>query len=789
MRLRFLSSFRAQILAFALVMVLMATISILLLVFLNTARSFQLQANSNIDQALQVFEQRLAAREQQLEISAAVLVADFGFKQALSSRDQATIVSALNNQGARIQADLMFTLNLQGDVTASSRDQVDDQISVSMTELLQSVSHGSSFSQFELLPSGLYLVVYLPVRAPSIIGFVGVGFQMNDTVLAKISASDEVGGSLLLQRDVATNISERVILASSLRPALALEQLQIQQTMSYWPWLMGFQDNQRYLNRDVLLWENAHQAAWMVISVDVQPLYERFAALRDRILLVSALLIFVTVLGSFAIAKGLTVPLQSLVYSARLIARGQYDQLPERSLFNRDISLLNRAFRAMARDLQIREHKIVYQNRHDVLTGLLNRDSFQTELKEIIHSQAAFLLFTFNMVRFRSVNDTLGPDIADACLQVFAKRLRLFPGLQFAARLGVDEFSGIVLVSETQLPATICQQLVQELTRPMVLGEVEVTPEIRMGYTHEVAFHEDLRTLTRRTNIALEYARQHHLACFGYQEGMDNAYLQRLEIIKSLKYALQANDQQLQMYYQPKMELASGHITQAEALIRWQHPVDGFMAPDMFIELAEQAGFIEEVTRWVVQRVLHDLQQLRDEGHALQIAINLSAQDVSNHELMQWLQVQLIQAGLSSADLCLELTERDVTADEGAICTSLQWLQEQGFTIALDDYGVGYSALSRLATLPVDEIKIDKSFVLDLATNDSHRIIVESTIFMAHKLNLSVVAEGVEDADAQAWLGTHQCDAIQGYHLARPMPLATFMTWLAESSLSQKERV
>lgn len=127
---------------------------------MNTARSFQLQANSNIDQALQVFEQRLSSREQQLEISAAVLVADFGFKQALSSRDQATIVSALNNQGARIQADLMFTLNLQGDVTASSRDQVNDKISVSMAELMQSVSNRTSFSQFELLPSGLYLVVY-----------------------------------------------------------------------------------------------------------------------------------------------------------------------------------------------------------------------------------------------------------------------------------------------------------------------------------------------------------------------------------------------------------------------------------------------------------------------------------------------------------------------------------------------------------------------------------------------------------------------------------------------------
>lgn len=774
---RLLRSFRAQILAFALLMVLLATSSILVLVFLNTARSFQLQASTNIDQALQVFEQRLSNREQQLEISAAVLVADFGFKQALSSRDRATIVSALHNQGARIQADLMFTLNLQGEITASSRDQVDDQIAVSMTELMQSVSQGTSFSQFELLPSGLYQVVYLPVRAPSVIGFVGVGFLMNDTVLANISASEDVGGTLLLQRSGNDEI-ERVVLASSWRPSLELEQLTTQQALSYWSWLLGFRDSQRYLNREVSLLRQQTQSAYMVISVDVQPLYQRFAALRDRILLVSVLLILVTVLGSFAIASGLTVPLQSLVYSARLIARGQYDQLPERSLFNRDISVLNRAFRAMARDLQIREHKIVYQNRHDVLTGLLNRDSFQTELKEVIHSQAAFLLFTFNMVRFRSVNDTLGPDIADACLQVFAKRLRLFSGLQFAARLGVDEFSGVILVSESQTSSAICQQLVQELTRPMVLGEVEVNPEIRLGYTHEVAYNDDLRTLIRRANIALEYARQHHLSCFGYRQGMDNAYLERLEIIKSLKFALQANDQQLQMYYQPKMELASGHISQAEALIRWHHPVDGFMAPDMFIELAEQAGFIEDVTRWVVQRVLHDLQQLRGQGQSLQVAINLSAQDVSNPALMAWLQAELIATGLTPSDLCLELTERDVTADEGAICTSLEWLQQQGFTIALDDYGVGYSALSRLATLPVDEIKIDKSFVMDLASNDSHRIIVESTIFMAHKLNLSVVAEGVEDAEAQAWLAAHACDAIQGYHLARPMPLAALMDWL-----------
>ena len=278
----------------------------------------------------------------------------------------------------------------------------------------------------------------------------------------------------------------------------------------------------------------------------------------------------------------------------------------------------------------------------------------------------------------------------------------------------------------------------------------------------------------------MEHAITTNTSLYFYQEGQDKVHLKKIKILKHLKETLQNDDGQLQMYYQPKLNLRTGKIEKAEALIRWFHPDEGFIPPDMFIELAEQTGLIGLVTNWVISRVLDDMVKMKANGVTLQVSINLSAQDLSNEGLRNLIEHKLTDNRLNASEVCLEVTERDMMTDVGKSLELLNYYRDRGFQLSVDDYGVGYSALAKLAELPVHELKIDKCFILKLASQKDDQIIVRSTVSMAHELGLSVVAEGVEDLESQQWLADVGCDFIQGYYLARPMSLDAVIDWVDE---------
>ncbi|PIQ39767.1 MAG: GGDEF domain-containing protein, partial [Thalassolituus sp. CG17_big_fil_post_rev_8_21_14_2_50_53_8] len=270
------------------------------------------------------------------------------------------------------------------------------------------------------------------------------------------------------------------------------------------------------------------------------------------------------------------------------------------------------------------------------------------------------------------------------------------------------------------------------------------------------------------------------LSLFLYEDGMDQQHLQKLHILKSLKQALNDNDGQLQMYYQPQKNLLTGNVDKAEALIRWFHPQDGFIPPDVFIELAEQTGLICQLTDWVIAQVLEHVAVWRRNNIDLQVSINISAQDICRDGLTTLIEHKLQDLQLRPADICLEITERDMMLDEEKSLQQLQLLREHGFSISMDDYGIGYSALSKLARMPVDEIKIDKCFILNLAETHDDQIIVRSTLNMARELGLRVTAEGVENQASETWLKAAGCNYIQGYFLCRPMAFESIAGWLAD---------
>jgi diguanylate cyclase (GGDEF)-like protein len=549
--------------------------------------------------------------------------------------------------------------------------------------------------------------------------------------------------------------------------------------LGYW----GNDAAQRFASQWLTISRHDTVPVSVVLSADLRSSSEGYVRLRNRILQLALIIVLLAVAGSTLMARRLTVPLKRLVRDARAIARGEYHSIDPPRRANNEIQTLVSAFRTMNNDLAGREQKIRYQALHDSLTGLLNRVSMLSELEQRVETGESFMLADVNIRGFKNINDSLGPDVGDGCLTRVAQRLAALSQQGALARVAGDEFVLLIPCPDTATnlwAEAHGWKILHSMATPVNVNGISVNIDVRVGLVLFPAQASTAAQLIRRTNIALEHARSHKLSLFLYEDGMDQQHLQKLHILKSLKQALNDNDGQLQMYYQPQKNLLTGNVDKAEALIRWFHPQDGFIPPDVFIELAEQTGLICQLTDWVIAQVLEHVAVWRRNNIDLQVSINISAQDICRDGLTTLIEHKLQDLQLRPADICLEITERDMMLDEEKSLQQLQLLREHGFSISMDDYGIGYSALSKLARMPVDEIKIDKCFILNLAETHDDQIIVRSTLNMARELGLRVTAEGVENQASETWLQAAGCNYIQGYFLCRPMAFESIAGWLAD---------
>jgi diguanylate cyclase len=291
---------------------------------------------------------------------------------------------------------------------------------------------------------------------------------------------------------------------------------------------------------------------------------------------------------------------------------------------------------------------------------------------------------------------------------------------------------------------------------------------------------EDAGTLMKRADIAMYQAKRNHSAYALYESGRDEHSLRRLAILSELRQAV-ASDA-LELHFQPKIDIATERAIHAEALVRWRHPVHGMMPPDEFIPLAEQSGDIGLITKWVLKKAIGDCAGWNRAGFDLAVAVNLSALDLYDAGLPGLIGALLHDQGLAPSKLILEITESAVMKDAAYALKTLRDVKAHGITLAIDDFGTGYSSLAHLKRLPVDELKIDKSFVVNLsAETPDDGVIVRSTIDLGHNMGLKVVAEGLESAEGYTILRRFGCDMAQGYFISRPVPSPELMAWMGES--------
>jgi diguanylate cyclase (GGDEF)-like protein len=418
---------------------------------------------------------------------------------------------------------------------------------------------------------------------------------------------------------------------------------------------------------------------------------------------------------------------------------------------------------------------------HDSLTGLPNRALLRERLERAVADRhARFSLMILDLDDFKAVNDTLGHAYGDRLLQLVGARLTgaLRPS-DTLARLGGDEFA--VLLPGSGDPNAAAERLVAALDEPFDLDGVVLHVRASVGVVRASERNEPPEELLRQADIALYCAKASHEPVEAYAAAQDNYSVDRLMLAAQLRRGLEAGE--IVLEYQPKFPADGGPVTGVEALARWQHPDLGRVGPDGFVPLAEQAGLMAALTDSVLREALQQCRRWHDDGLALRVSVNLSPRSLADRDLPARIAGMLAAAGVAPERLQLEITEsRALPSGRGATLVADE-LRDMGVGIAIDDFGTGFSSLVQLQRLPVDEIKIDRSFVATMAHSASDAAIVRSTIDLARNLGLRVTAEGVETEDARARLQGMGCQLVQGYHLCRPLPADRCARVIRESAI------
>ncbi|EOA03908.1 diguanylate cyclase/phosphodiesterase with PAS/PAC sensor domains protein [Herbaspirillum frisingense GSF30] len=430
------------------------------------------------------------------------------------------------------------------------------------------------------------------------------------------------------------------------------------------------------------------------------------------------------------------------------------------------------------------EAEMRHQATHDALTGLPNRNMLHEHLQraiQVARQKGGLTAVVFvDLDQFKFINDSLGHQVGDELLKTVAQRLQAcLRDTDMVARQGGDEFV-LVLQNQTggeQGIAEVMQRILAAVARPWQAGDREFQVTASIGVSRYPADGKDVETLLKQADSAMYRAKEQGRNNFQFfAPWMDTQVSNRLEMLINLRRAL--DQEEFKLYYQPKLSLKDGSVIGAEALIRWQSPEQGMVPPDRFIPFAEDAGLIVPIGEWVLRTACHQNKCWQQAGlPTIPVAVNLSPRQL-NQSLPDFVSDVLAQSGLAPSCLELEITENVVMKDAEKSVATLHALKRLGLQISVDDFGTGYSSLSYLRRFPVDALKIDKSFVRDIARDADSAAIVKAVISLAHILNLRVIAEGVEDEEQHAFLKENACDEVQGYYFGKPMAVADFTEWL-----------
>jgi diguanylate cyclase (GGDEF)-like protein len=439
------------------------------------------------------------------------------------------------------------------------------------------------------------------------------------------------------------------------------------------------------------------------------------------------------------------------------------------------------AFHELHSQVQSRQYALEHQALHDALTGLPNRILLQDRLQQAIDNAkregASCALFVTDLDRFKEINDTLGHHIGDRILMETSLRLHeLLRHNDTIARLGGDEFALVLPTADTQDALRIAEKITTSFDKAITIDNHHLYVGISVGIALYPEHGDDTQSLLQRADIAMYSAKRSNSGYAVYESDQDPTSLNRLRLVNDLRLAIQNNA--LELHYQPIISLHNREVVGAEALLRWRHPEFGMVPPNDSIQLAEHTGLIRPLTSWVISTALKDYNELAAKGFDTGLSINLSAWNLQDIDLFDYIKSSLASFSMQPDKLHLEITESVMMTDVAHASSNLRAFEKLGVHLSIDDFGTGFSSLAYLKQLPVSQLKIDKSFVLDMADDENDAAIVHSIIDLAQNLGLTVTAEGVESEAVLDMLVAMSCDLVQGYFICKPLPFDEFKKWL-----------
>jgi diguanylate cyclase (GGDEF)-like protein/PAS domain S-box-containing protein len=435
---------------------------------------------------------------------------------------------------------------------------------------------------------------------------------------------------------------------------------------------------------------------------------------------------------------------------------------------------------------QALQSRLTYQAFHDALTGLANRQLFADRLAHALLRRPGdarpLVVLVCDLDDFKDVNDSLGHGIGDQVLEVVGQRIRTtIRAADTAARLGGDEFAILMEAIGTEEAEGLAERLVAVVAEPMMIDGRRLTVTACVGMAQAVPGENTTEETLRNADVALHSAKDRGKSVVAaYDSGLHAEALDRLELRADLQRALR--DGELVLHYQPTVEVDSGKITGFEALVRWQHPTRGLLSPAFFVAMAEETGMIVQLGTWVLFEACRTAALLQSDWRHPTMAVNISVQQLMRTDFVAQVTQALAEAGLAADRLTLEITESVVLQDLDDVIPRLSALRERGTRVAIDDFGTGYSSLAYLTELPVDVLKVDKSFIDRVTLDEQAASLTEAIISMSQAMHLTTVAEGVESAEQAAWLRKVRCPIGQGYYWSRPVDLPGVQELLARAT-------
>ncbi|WP_232020204.1 putative bifunctional diguanylate cyclase/phosphodiesterase [Sulfuriflexus mobilis] len=460
--------------------------------------------------------------------------------------------------------------------------------------------------------------------------------------------------------------------------------------------------------------------------------------------------------------------------------KGQY-HLEDYS--SQEVNKLVSAFNRMRQQIHQRQMALEDQALHDALTGLPNRALLNDRIEQAIHimrrNTQPIALLLLDLDRFKEVNDALGHPVGDQLLQHVGQRLKgVLRDSDTVARLGGDEFA-IVAPNATAVQASqFAEKIISVINEAFSIEGQDLYVGVSIGVAVYPQHGDDADTLVRHADVAMYHAKRNKLGHSVYKQSQDEGSVDKLTLVSDLHNELDVASA-VQLYYQPQVDIVSREIVAIEALLRWEHPQLGYISPEHIVNMAEHTGQIDTLTRWVVNTALRDCAGYLNR-YGIRLSVNLSARNLQDSQLPMDIEKALTEYGVKPAAITLEITESAMMNDPVRARMIMSELNAMGIELSVDDFGTGFSSLGYLKMLPVGELKIDKSFVINMLEDENDAIIVHSTIELAHNLGLKVVAEGVESQTTMLQLLKLKCDVAQGYFLSRPIPADELAVWLKE---------